>query len=350
MKRKSSLLLVPLSLLFLAYASPSSAWFESDVDKAKEFMQAGMYPQAIELLKKRINDKPTDAEAHFQLAICFINTGNYGGADERFASALRIKSDYGYQVGGHYKKAGIDALNKGRTGQAQTLLEKAVQYQPDLKKEIAGHYKSVGTDYLNKGRRREALTFFRKAGDYQPNLKKEIAKECFAAGKSYLDQDQSSVADSLFSMAVAYDSSLSGDKKKITQEYGKKLLAIAKEKPKEERKKYVDEALKYLTKEDIHPVLPPPTWKTVFKQEYTGKGMRDKDYVKTVKSGRELFRGDKMIIKGRMFEKYYKQKWRRYTNKVQTIKKSGSSGYYSGVKAPKGEKFTVEIQRLITSY
>ena len=58
-------------LVIFALSSPSQAFFNRDVKKAKEFMAAGMYPQAIELLSKRINDKPTDAEAHFQLGICF---------------------------------------------------------------------------------------------------------------------------------------------------------------------------------------------------------------------------------------------------------------------------------------
>ena len=49
------LICVPLLCLFLFSNGQAS------VKKAKEFMIAGMYPQAIELLDKRINDKPTDA-------------------------------------------------------------------------------------------------------------------------------------------------------------------------------------------------------------------------------------------------------------------------------------------------
>ena len=55
------------------FVSDGNALFDSNVDKAKEFLQAGMYPQAIALLEKEINDNPTNAEAHFQLGICYIN-------------------------------------------------------------------------------------------------------------------------------------------------------------------------------------------------------------------------------------------------------------------------------------
>ena len=84
MRLKLPLVFTAFVALLLASVSPCFALFSNDVDKAKEFMAAGMYPQAIELLKKRINDKPTDADAHFQLGISYVNTGNYGGADERF--------------------------------------------------------------------------------------------------------------------------------------------------------------------------------------------------------------------------------------------------------------------------
>ncbi len=38
-------------------------------------MAAGMYPQAMELLNKRVQEKPDDAEAHYNLCICFLNNG-----------------------------------------------------------------------------------------------------------------------------------------------------------------------------------------------------------------------------------------------------------------------------------
>ena len=53
-------------------------------------MASGMYPQAIELLNKAIHEKPTNAEAHFQQGICYVNTGNFRNADERFASAVTL--------------------------------------------------------------------------------------------------------------------------------------------------------------------------------------------------------------------------------------------------------------------
>jgi len=282
-------------------------------------MSAGMYPQAIELLNKRINEKPTDAEAHYQLGICYVNTGDFRRADERFGSAVRLKSDYGYQIGGKYKNAGTEALNKGNTGQAQNLYQKAVQYQP--------------------------------------NLKADIAKECFSAGEKYLNQHQSNVADGLLSMAVKYDASLEKEKNRITQAYGEKLLAIAKDKPKEERKGYVDEAKKYLAQKDIDKVIPPPGWKTVFKKTYIGVGYTGGDdpdndgSIYTAKGGKDIQLGDRYTVIDTDFEVWYDGGWNKYPKghwlPVKVVMKPSDDITF---RLEKGKKFTVEVQRHTTSY
>ena len=313
------LLSVVSVFLLILVISPAHALFSTDVKKAKEFMSAGMYPQAIELLNKHINDKPTDAEAHFQLGVCYINTGNYGRADARFGSAVKLKSDYGYQIGGKYKKVGDEALNKGRTGQAQNLYQKAVQYQP--------------------------------------NLKTNIAKECLSAGEKYLNQHQSNVADGLLSMAVKYNASLSQSKEDITKEYGEKLLATAKDKPKNGRRKYVDEAKKYLAQQDIDAVLPPPGWKTVFKKTFVGVGHTggdDKKYndggIWTAKGGRDVLRGDRITVIDSNFEYWYDGGWNKYSKGERKTIYKIQQGNNQTFRNEKGKKFTVVVERYTTSY
>lgn len=170
--------------LVLSVAVNAFSW--NEVKKAREFMQAGMYPQAIELLGKRINDKPSDGDAHFQLGVCFIHTKNYRGADERFSSAVRLKSDFGYKIGGQYQKAGTEKLNNGQTQSAINLFNKAVKYQPSLKKQIATQCKTKGLTYLEKNKAKEAIMLLTEAAAHQPQLKEEIAKILFDKGSKYL--------------------------------------------------------------------------------------------------------------------------------------------------------------------
>lgn len=129
-------------------------------------MKAGMYPQAIEMLKKRINNKPSDGEAHFQLGICYILTNDFTKADERFASAVQITIDYGFQIADEYKKFGINNMQSGHIVPADKL--------------------------------------FKKAFKYQPNLRTDIAKKVFDGGKAILSQKGNAIP--YFDMAVKYDS------------------------------------------------------------------------------------------------------------------------------------------------
>jgi tetratricopeptide (TPR) repeat protein len=300
-------------LTLFMFTSQVYALFESNVDKAKEFMQAGMYPQAITLLEKETNDNPTNAEAHFQLGICYVNQNNFSNADERFSSAVCLKPDYGYQIGEEYKKAGKESISKGNNSSAKSLFSKAV--------------------------------------DYQPNLKKEIAPLYFDIGKTYLNQSQSNMADEFLLLARNFDPSLNNDIKATTQTYGKKLLDIAKDKPKEERRKYVDEARKYVGQETIDKVFPPPSWKTILTQKYTGKGYGKNDHVNTVRLGIDVKLGDKIIIMGEKFDVWHSRKWQSYTDKHEAINKNPRKLEKGvAVRTAKGNKFTVEVQRFTSDY
>ena len=198
-------------VLILAYAIHSHALFNGDVDKANEFMAAGMYPQAISLLDKRINEKPTDAKAHFKLGVCYVHTSNFGWADARFVSSVKLDPEYGFRIGGEYKAAGSEALQKGNINRAGKLFGKAVEYQPNLKggiakevmavgkasmsdsslslayslnpangKEICGLYFTAGNNVSG----RTAIDFYRKASMFGNDHREEIGKRLVALAKA----------------------------------------------------------------------------------------------------------------------------------------------------------------------
>jgi hypothetical protein len=75
-----------------------------------------------------------------RLTSCWVSVSSilarFGRLKKRFASAVRLKSDYGFQIGEKYKKAGTDDLNKVDATMAIGLFTKAIEFQPDLKPEI----------------------------------------------------------------------------------------------------------------------------------------------------------------------------------------------------------------------
>ncbi|MFH2045966.1 MAG: hypothetical protein ABIK92_12560 [Pseudomonadota bacterium] len=193
-----------------------------DVDKAKDFVSAGMSPQAIELLNKRIKEKPTDAEAQFQLGICYINTGDFSNAKDRFASAVQLKSDYGYKIGPEYKKAGSQALAKGDMSRAVGLYRQAVQYQAGLKNDIGAELFAEGKTLFEKGQHKPAENYFMSAASINPALKETVADYYFQAGnKTDIPTDSKTV---FFDTAVKFS-----QKNKYTEAQKKQNEALGEE-------------------------------------------------------------------------------------------------------------------------
>jgi tetratricopeptide (TPR) repeat protein len=103
------------------------------------FMNDGMYPQAIALWEKVIEEHPENAAPYFQLGICHLNLYEFDNADDSFAEAIRLQLDYAYKVSDEYMKVACKALSEGKIIVALDGYKKATQYQPN---------KDVGIDNL----------------------------------------------------------------------------------------------------------------------------------------------------------------------------------------------------------
>jgi len=220
--------------LLLAFSTSTFAWGE--VKKAKEFMAAKMFHQAVAILEKQIIDKPTDTEAHYQLGICYINQQNFSGADERFASAVALDSEYGHKIGDEWKKAGDSAFSSGSDNQASGLYAKAIQYQPNLRSGIVQSAFSQGKTYLAKGKYDFADSKFRVATSLDSSISGQISTMYFELGNK-ADEDN---CVGFYDRAAHWDS---GHNKQI----GERYLAISKsEEKKAEIQKWRKEAAKYI--------------------------------------------------------------------------------------------------------
>ncbi len=166
MKKINLIISLALFLTTLSVVSANAL----DVTKAKEFMSVDMYSQAIALLEKQLKDKPTDAETHYQLGICFSNTGNFSDADKHFASAVKPAPIYKDKIAAEYERIGFEALQNGNTMMA--------------------------------------LKFFQTAIKYQPDSMDRIAQDAFSQGEAFFDQNNYKLADSTFSVAITFDSTL----------------------------------------------------------------------------------------------------------------------------------------------
>jgi len=199
---------IPFVLMCLAFVfSFATGACAGPVDKAKEFMKARMFPQAIAVLEDEIKKKPTNAEAHFHLAVCYVEVGNQYGADERFRSAVAIKPDtYGNKVGNEYVKIGALNLNAGKFEESDRLFVKALQYQPKLKDAVADEYGKAGSLYLSRNQVTEAKRLYGSLLQFKPEMRSAVG-DLFLKKGSEMFQWDGQKAEEIFTAAIAYDSS-----------------------------------------------------------------------------------------------------------------------------------------------
>lgn len=220
--------------------------YAGNVSKAKEFMKADMYPQAIALLEKEIygdekikaTANPANAEAHFLLGACFVQQGSFSRADERFASAVKLSSDYGYKIGSVYKEAGQELLAKGKFSEVDELFKKSLSYEPGLRIQIAALLFEAGKRYSN-----DRLLFM--AASYDQGLKGPIAEYYHALSKS-AGGDEAKV--DLLGKAVEYDNAYDGEYQENREGLGSFHLEKASEFAKKPGKEQVAEEHKRLAK------------------------------------------------------------------------------------------------------
>ncbi len=248
--RKVIVLFLALALGLSVPLQSHAGLFETNVDKAKDFMQAKMFPQAIALLEKEINEEPTNAEAHYQLGICYINKGSFSRADERFASAVALDSQFGQQIGKEWKSAGSQELNKGNISSAERLFSKAVDYQPSLKSSIAGSFVSTG--------------------EANPS----IALKCFESALRFSPDNQET-------------------KKKIGIEY---LKAAAQAWPNGSHKSLKEKATNILGEAKVQEVFPAPYDKVVFEQTFSHSDPKNKEWTRTFAWSEKFQPGDLIQI------------------------------------------------------
>ncbi len=242
-----SLLYKTLVVLFLnlsvltAFFCPVDGSASKDTEKTPySAVTDKLNDPAVLSLQAEVKMHPEDPELHYLLAKCFLDLNEQKNAEESFAHAYGIDSNYGNKIGKEYIKTGIGKIGKG--------------------------------GLLNI---RLAEDFFNKAIVYDRRLNREVAALLFAKGVEGIKN-----SEELFSLAIAYDktirdniaqyyhdmSQLYGGSRKLfflkkanrqgrgkySVEIGQQLIKLAVEQKSEKKfRRYLKEARKYVDKKEI---------------------------------------------------------------------------------------------------
>ncbi len=119
MKRSTCLFTLVVSVAILLGGCGSK-----EVNQAEKLIDAGMYAEAASLLRKHVNDNPTDANAHYLLGTVFLATGDATEAGESFLRALKLDDRYKAKAVQSYFDAGKELLKET----SPVALERALGY------------------------------------------------------------------------------------------------------------------------------------------------------------------------------------------------------------------------------
>lgn len=137
------------------------------MNKAEEFMEAGMFVQAVALLEKKIMDSPTNAKAHLLLGMCNLSLGKLREAENSFKSAIQLKPELGNKIGNDLLKFATKASFEDKSKIFQTV-SMAINYEPSLKKDAALYYVDRATKAQST---KETIDLLQVATSFDNNIK-----------------------------------------------------------------------------------------------------------------------------------------------------------------------------------
>ncbi|MCJ7458648.1 MAG: tetratricopeptide repeat protein [candidate division Zixibacteria bacterium] len=162
--------------IFLLIISVIAGCSKKPVDKAKQFIEAGMYGDAIPLLEEEIQKNPKNTEAHYLLGMAFLNLGEEDGASQSFDRAIKLdQKKYTKKTTEAYNKTGLNFLGQDTPAGVRRglrYLDQALDTDASLKSEISKAYRDRGIA-LAKNDKSLSYTLLVRALELDPNLKRD---------------------------------------------------------------------------------------------------------------------------------------------------------------------------------
>jgi len=162
--------------IFLSIISIMAGCSQKPADKAKQFIDAGMYGDAIPLLEQEIQKNPKNTEAHYLLGMAFLNLGEEGGASQSFDRAIKLdQKKYTQKTTEAYHKTGLNFLGQDTPAgirRGLKYLDQTLETDASLKSEISKAYRDRGIT-LAKNDKLLSHTLLARSLELDPNLKRD---------------------------------------------------------------------------------------------------------------------------------------------------------------------------------
>src|SRR5205085_9996292 len=87
------------SITFLVVLLVSSCSGSKEVKRARDFIDAGMFDQAVAPLKQEIQTNPKNAEAHLLLGTAYFGNGMIALAEQELNTAMQLDNGLAKEAG-----------------------------------------------------------------------------------------------------------------------------------------------------------------------------------------------------------------------------------------------------------
>lgn len=134
------------------------------------------------------------------------------------------------------------------------------------------------------------------------------------------------------------------------QVIGKRFMDIARQKPVESRKHWLEMAAEFLTWDEIHSVFPPPVEKIVFEKTFDGHGLDDRHAIQALVVGKDVQRGDVIDLEGSRFLVSVEGRWVEAKGWFKITELALPEGERLHIAAARGVRVSVKARRTIISY
>lgn len=236
--------LVSLILLTLIFVLVSCG--ENSTNKAKEFMAANMYEQAIALLEQEIQKNPKNADAHLLLGECKLVTGMLSEAQKSFKSATVLNPDLGMKIGKVAISAAKVALREHKHSQSFQIMSLAKKYDPQTSKISSDICIDKAKELFGNELISEGISFLKYSFSHDPSVNKEISD--ILMSQIIIETQKSktnSNLDEMISWAIKLDQSKSKDIGQLYYDIGSKIIESSSQSLGEAIKKGFSLAIKY---------------------------------------------------------------------------------------------------------
>jgi len=176
---------------------------DNSIKKAEEFMEAGMYVQAANLLEKEIMDSPTNAKAHLLYGMCNTSLGKLREAESSFKSAIQLNPELGNRIGNDLLKLAkkSPADDKSRIFR---MLNMAITYEPSLKNEVALYYVDLTTKAQSI---EEIIDLLEVATSFDDGVRKSASRIILEKAKESAESGKLADSYAAISAAISIDKS-----------------------------------------------------------------------------------------------------------------------------------------------